>query len=192
MGNFTFINTDVPGIIIAEPTAFGDERGFFLESWRRDEFVAAGISADFVQDNHSRSRKGVLRGIHFQRENVQAKLVRVVKGSVFDVGVDLRPNSPHFGKWVGVELNEENKRMLYVPEGFGHAFLVLSDTAEFLYKSGDYYNHAAEGGVLWDDADIGIKWPECDVPVALSEKDKILPRLHEQDFSFFEGLYAAK
>ncbi len=190
MGKFTFIQTEVPGIVIVEPTVYGDARGYFMETYQKEEFVNAGIDVDFVQDNVSKSSKGVLRGLHYQTENTQAKLVRVTKGSVFDVGVDVRPNSPHFGRWVGVELNEENKRMLYVPEGFAHGFLVLSDEAEFQYKCSDYYHPKSEGGVRYDDADIGIDWPKLDCPHTLSDKDAVLPLLNEQSYTEFERWFA--
>ena len=186
LGNFTFVQTSVPGIVVIQPTVFEDTRGYFVETYKNDAFTQAGIDGHFVQDNASKSKKGVLRGLHFQRENTQGKLVRVVSGRVFDVGVDVRPGSPYFGCWAGVELSEENKHMLYVPEGFAHGFLVLSDEAEFCYKCTDYYNPAAEGGVRFDDADIGIDWPDIGMPYILSEKDEMLPRLCQQDFSDFE------
>ena len=186
MGKFTFIETEVPGMLIIEPTVFGDSRGFFMETYHKEEFAAAGLTAEFVQDNHSLSGKGVLRGLHFQKERTQGKLVRVVRGRVFDVGVDLRPGSPYFGRWAGVELNDENKRQLWVPPGFAHGFLVLSEEAEFTYKCTDLYFPAAEGGVRYDDPDVGIRWPELDVPFQLSGKDEALPGLRGQDFSCFE------
>lgn len=189
MAKFVFTPTRVPGIVVVEPTVFGDARGYFMETWRRQDFAAAGIDAEFVQDNQSKSHRGVLRGLHFQRENTQAKLVRVVSGEVFDVGVDLRPNSPSFGQWAGARLSAENKRQLYVPQGFGHGFLVLSEEAEFVYKCSDEYNAAAEGGVHWDDADIGIEWPLEGLKPQLSDKDLGLPGLKAQDFSFFERWY---
>ncbi len=190
MGKFTFIQTEVPGIVIVEPTVYGDARGYFMETYQKEEFINAGIDVDFVQDNVSKSSKGVLRGLHYQTENTQAKLVRVTKGSVFDVGVDVRPNSPHFGRWVGVELSEENKRMLYVPQGFAHGFLVLSDEAEFQYKCSDYYHPQSEGGVRYDDADIGIAWPKLDCVYTLSDKDAVLPLLNEQSYNEFERWFA--
>lgn len=185
MAKFKFIQTAVPGVVIVEPTVFGDARGYFMETYHHEEFAAAGIADNFVQDNQSMSRKGVLRGLHFQTENTQGKLVRVIQGRVFDVGVDVRPGSPYFGQWAGVELSSENKRQLYVPQGFAHGFLVLSETAEFTYKCTDKYNPQAEGGIRWDDPDIGIEWPLDDVP-QLSEKDVILPFLKDQTFNFFE------
>lgn len=189
MGKFTFIPTQVPDILIIEPTVFGDSRGYFMETYHKEEFEAAGIAGTFVQDNQSMSRKGVLRGLHFQTEHTQGKLVRVLSGRVFDVGVDVRPGSPSFGKWAGAELSAENKRQLYVPEGFAHGFLVLSETAEFAYKCTDLYTPSAEGGILWNDPEIGIEWPAIDCPFLLSEKDEKLLSLKEQDFSFFKGWY---
>ncbi len=186
MGKFKFIETEVPGMLIVENTVFGDSRGFFMETYHQEEFAAAGITAPFVQDNHSLSTKGVLRGLHFQKEHTQGKLVRVVRGRVFDVGVDVRPGSPHFGAWAGVELSDENKRQLWVPAGFAHGFLVLSDVAEFTYKCTDIYCPAAEGGIRYDDADIGIRWPQLGEPFRLSEKDTALPGLAGQDFACFE------
>lgn len=186
LGKFNFIETEVPGIVIIEPQVFGDHRGYFMETFHKEEFAAAGITLEFVQDNQSMSRKGVLRGLHFQKEKSQGKLVRVISGSVYDVGVDLRPNSPHFGKWVGVELSAENKKMLYVPPGFGHGFLVLTETAEFTYKCTDLYAPEAEGGVRWDDPAIGIQWPNVGIEPMLSEKDLQLKGIYEQDFTYFE------
>ncbi len=186
MGKFKFIKTEIEGLLIVEPTVFGDSRGFFMETYHQEEFFAAGIESPFVQDNHSMSAKGVLRGLHFQKEHTQGKLVRVVRGCVFDVGVDVRKNSPTFGRFVGVELNEENKKQFYVPPGFAHAFLVTSDEAEFVYKCTDIYHPASDGGIRYDDKDLGIPWPALDVPYQLSEKDLALPGLQEQDFSCFE------
>lgn len=189
VGNFTFIETALPGVIIIDTKVFGDERGFFMETWQQEDFAAAGIARPFVQDNHSKSVKGVLRGLHFQKENTQGKLVRVISGSVFDVAVDVRPNSPFFGKWVGVELSSENKRQFYVPEGFAHGFLVTSDEAEFCYKCTDYYNPKADGGVCYSDTQISIEWPNVGMPLSLSAKDAILPPLEGQDLSCFERWY---
>lgn len=191
MGKFSFIQTEVPGVVIIEPTVFGDNRGYFFESYHKEEFSAAGIDVEFVQDNQSMSSKGVLRGLHFQKENTQGKLVRVLSGAVFDVAVDVRPNSPYFGRWAGVELTSENKRQFYVPAGFAHGFLVLSDTAEFTYKCTDVYNPVADGGLRFDDPDISIRWPDVGVPFRLSEKDQVLPYLKNQDLSFFERWYKA-
>ena len=174
------IPTAIPDVLIIEPKVFGDERGFFLESFNRREFAAAtGRDVDFVQDNHSRSVRGVLRGLHYQLTNAQGKLVRVVAGAVYDVAVDLRRSSPTYGKWVGEVLSAENKRMLWLPEGFAHGFLVLSDTADFLYKTTDYYAPQAERCIAWDDADLGVAWPLDqlgDAPVQLSAKDKLSVR----------------
>lgn len=169
------INTQLEEVKIIEPTVFGDERGFFMETWNQrkfEELVTNGVSTKFVQDNHSKSKKGILRGLHFQSENTQGKLVRVGVGAVFDVAVDVRKNSPTLGKWVGVELSAENKRQLWVPEGFAHGFYVLSDTAEFIYKCTDFYNPKAEHSIIWNDSTIGIKWPLDEAaPLILSEKD---------------------
>lgn len=168
-----FIKTDIPDVIIFEPKVFGDERGFFLESFNQQTFEeATGLKREFVQDNHSRSSKGVLRGLHYQLPPMaQGKLVRVVQGEVFDVAVDIRKSSPTFGQWVGVILSAENKRQLWVPEGFAHGFLTLSETAEFLYKTTNYYSPKDESGILWSDSAIGIQWPQITQPL-LSEKDK--------------------
>ena len=169
------IDTDIPDVKIIEPTVFGDERGFFMETWNQQKFgeLVTGKPTTFVQDNHSKSKKGILRGLHYQTENTQGKLVRVVSGEVFDVAVDIRKDSPTFGKWVGVHLSAENKRQLWVPEGFAHGFYVTSDEAEFVYKCTDYYNPSAEYSIVWNDSDIGIEWPmiEGEFP-SLSEKDK--------------------
>ena len=168
--------TALPGVFILEPRVFGDERGFFLESYNHRAFESAiGERVQFVQDNHSRSRKGVLRGLHYQIQQPQGKLVRVVRGAVFDVAVDMRKSSPHFGRWTGVELSEDNHRQLWVPPGFAHGFVVLSDTADFLYKTTDYYAPQHERSVAWNDADIGIDWPLAAHGIAqpqLSDKDR--------------------
>jgi len=171
------MTTDLPEVLLLEPKVFGDARGFFQETWNRKAFAEAGLDLDFVQDNHSRSAQGVLRGLHYQLKQPQGKLVRVVAGAVFDVAVDLRRSSPHFGRWVGVELSAENHRMLWVPPGFGHGFLVLSATADFLYKTTDYYAPEWDRGVRWDDPEIGIQWPLQGNPPQLSEKDQRLPEL---------------
>ena len=172
MAKFEFIKNEIEGLVVIKPTVFGDDRGFFMETFHKDEFAAAGITREFVQDNHSKSSKGVLRGLHFQTENTQGKLVRVIKGEVFDVAVDCRPGSKTFGQWYGVTLSEENKVQFYVPEGFAHGFLVLSDEAEFVYKCTDIYNPKAEGGIPYNDETIGVQWPEVDCEIKLSEKDK--------------------
>ncbi len=168
------IETDIPDVKIIEPAVFGDERGFFMETWNQKKFeeLVTGKPTQFVQDNHSKSKKGILRGLHYQTENTQGKLVRVVSGEVFDVAVDIRKNSPTFGKWVGVYLSAENKRQLWVPEGFAHGFYVTSDEAEFVYKCTDFYNPSTEHSILWSDPDIGIDWPLAHDPL-LSDKDKV-------------------
>ncbi|OEE68108.1 dTDP-4-dehydrorhamnose 3,5-epimerase [Enterovibrio norvegicus FF-33] len=169
------IETDIPDVKIIEPTVFGDERGFFMETWNHKKFeeLVTGKPIHFVQDNHSKSKQGILRGLHYQTENTQGKLVRVVSGEVFDVAVDIRKNSATFGKWVGVYLSAENKRQLWVPEGFAHGFYVTSEEAEFVYKCTDYYNPTVEQSIIWNDGDIGIKWPiEGGKLPQLSEKDK--------------------
>ena len=170
------IETNLPGVLLLKPKVFGDARGFFMESWNRRTFAELGLNSDFVQDNHSRSAKGVLRGLHYQLNDPQGKLVRVVNGAVFDVAVDLRKSSPHFGKWVGYELSAENKRMMWVPPGFGHGFLVLSDSADFLYKTTAFYAPQLERCVRWDDPDIGVQWPAEGAP-QLSAKDAVAPGL---------------
>lgn len=169
--------TTLPGVKLIEPKVFGDERGFFLESWNKRSFADAGLDLDFVQDNHSRSARGVLRGLHYQLQNPQGKLVRVTAGAVFDVAVDVRRSSPHFGKWVGYELSDANKRMLWVPPGFAHGFLVLSDTADFLYKCSQLYDGSDDRGVRWDDPAIGIDWPLVGLTPQLSGKDAAAPLL---------------
>ena len=162
----------IEGLCIIEPAVHGDARGYFMETYSKRDMEEAGLTMEFVQDNQSSSVKGVLRGLHFQKEFPQGKLVRVVKGSVFDVAVDLRKNSSTYGKWFGVELTEENKKQFYIPEGFAHGFLVLSDEAEFAYKCTDFYHPGDEGGLLWNDETIGVQWPITeDMEVLLSEKD---------------------
>ena len=150
----------IKGLKVVEPTVFGDARGYFMETYNQKDMIEAGLTMNFVQDNQSSSTKGVLRGLHFQKEFPQGKLVRVVKGSVFYVAVDLRSDSKTYGKWFGVELTEENKKQFYIPEGFAHGFLVLSDIAEFCYKCTDFYHPGDEGGLAWNDPKIGIKWPK--------------------------------
>lgn len=165
--------TVLPEVLVIEPKVFGDSRGFFFESFNQRVFnEATGLDAKFVQDNHSRSAKGVLRGLHYQVQQPQGKLVRVVRGSVFDVAVDIRKSSPNFGRWVGVELTEENHRQLWVPPGFAHGFLVTSDTADFLYKTTDYYAPEFERCVAWNDPAIGVEWPLGGMAPQLSAKDK--------------------
>jgi dTDP-4-dehydrorhamnose 3,5-epimerase len=165
------IECDIPGPLIIEPKVFGDDRGFFMESWNADAFDAAGLDLNFVQDNHSRSQKGVLRGMHFQNPKPQGKLVRVVRGAVFDAVVDLRRSSSTFGKWTGVVLSSENKRMFWVPEGFAHGFLTLEDDTDFLYKCTAPYHPANESSLAWDDPTVGIEWPLEDIELKLSSKD---------------------
>jgi len=176
MGKFNFIKTSIDGVIIVEPTAYGDSRGYFMETYQKEDFVNGGIGVDFVQDNQSMSTKGVLRGLHFQKQFSQSKLVRCIRGEVFDVAVDLREGSPTFGKWEGVVLSAENKRQFFIPKNFAHGFLVLSDEAEFVYKVDDFYHPNDEGGLMWNDPDIGIEWPISDgMEIKLSDKDKIHP-----------------
>lgn len=167
------IKTDVAGAVIIEPKVFGDERGFFLETFQAERYKElAGIDLDFVQDNHSRSGKNVLRGLHFQKTRPQGKLVRVVRGEVFDVAVDIRKDSPTYGQWAGVYLTEENKRQFWVPPGLAHGFVVLSDIADFEYKCTDYYDPTDEGCLMWNDPTVGIEWPEGIEPI-LSAKDAV-------------------
>ena len=178
------IPTALPEVLILEPRVFGDARGFFTESWNEQTFnKAVGHDVRFVQDNHSRSARGVLRGLHFQLPpHTQGKLVRVVSGAVFDVAVDMRRSSANFGRWVGVELSADNHRQLWVPPGFAHGFLVLSETADFLYKTTDFYAPQAEGCVRWDDPTIGIQWPQTGVAPMLAEKDAKAPLLAEAKY----------
>lgn len=166
------VECSIQGPLIIEPKVFGDDRGFFMESWNEAGFAERGLDLNFVQDNHSRSQKGVLRGLHFQNPAPQGKLVRVVNGAVFDVAVDLRKSSPDFGKWAGVTLSAENKRMFWVPEGFAHGFLTLEDNTDFLYKCTAPYAPQNEHSLAWDDADVGIEWPLDGIEPQLSAKDK--------------------
>lgn len=182
MGKFKRIDTSIDGVYIIEPSVFGDDRGYFMETYSKADFAEIGINDEFVQDNESKSKKGVLRGLHFQKENTQGKLVRCIEGEVFDVCVDLRPGSKTYGKWEGVILSEENKKMFMVPKGFAHGFLVLSDTARFTYKCSDVYNKEAEGGLKWDDKEVNIAWPldmVSDVEILTSEKDAKWPTFEE-------------
>ncbi len=165
------IETAIPGPLIIEPRVFGDARGFFMETWNQAAFASAGLDMAFVQDNHSRSQKGVLRGLHFQQPGTQGKLVRVTSGAVFDVAVDLRVSSPSFGKWVGVELSADNKRMFWVPEGFAHGFLTLADDTDFLYKCTALYAPQHEHTLLWNDPAVGVEWPLDGIAPLISEKD---------------------
>ena len=174
---FEFKKYEISDVQLVIPKVFPDDRGFFLESYKKSEFMANGICDDFNQDNHSKSTKGVLRGLHYQKNpKAQAKLVRCSKGAILDVAVDIRKNSPTFGKWVAEKLTEENKHMLYIPAGFAHGFVVLSDEAEFVYKVDDYYHPNDEGGLMWNDPAIGINWPiPEDMEIKLSDKDKLHP-----------------
>lgn len=183
-GNFTFSNTSIEGVKIIDVKAYGDDRGSFVETYKRPDFLAGGIECEFVQDNQSSSVRGVLRGLHFQIEHPQAKLVRVVSGAVFDVAIDLRKGSATYGKWEGVVLSGENKRQLFIPRGFAHGFLVLSDAAVFCYKCDDVYYPNDEGGLMWNDPVIGIEWPPLEgddafdsSKIILSEKDRRYPLL---------------
>lgn len=178
-----FKQTSIADIFIIEPEIFGDSRGFFMETYNENEFTKNGLDYVFVQDNQSKSHKGVLRGLHFQKEHPQAKLVRVVEGEVFDVAVDLRKGSKTYGKWVGVVLSEENKKMFMIPRGFAHGFVVLSETAQFVYKCDDFYHPEDEGGIMYNDPDINIEWPYKG-DVELSEKDKKHPLLKESKIEF--------
>jgi dTDP-4-dehydrorhamnose 3,5-epimerase len=184
MAKFKRIETGIDGLMVIEPTVFRDHRGFFMETYNEQEFEAIGLTATFVQDNHSRSMRGVLRGLHFQTKRPQGKLVRVVKGRAWDVAVDLREGSATFGQWYGLELSEANKRMLYVPEGFAHGFLTLEDGTELLYKCTDYYAPEYEAGIFYRDARLGIRWPFREhgigeAEVVLSAKDAMLPTMDE-------------
>lgn len=183
---FTFEKTKIPGVIVVQPQVFGDSRGYFMETYKKELFAAAGIEKEFVQDNESSSTKGVLRGLHFQKNHTQGKLVRVTHGEVYDVAVDVRPGSETFGQWVGVILSSEKKNMFYIPEGFAHGFLVLSDTAEFVYKCTDIYDPTSEGGIPWNDETIHVEWPRLDVPYKTSEKDEKHPGFKDQSFAWAE------
>ena len=183
-GNFMFYDTSIKGVKVVDVKLYGDARGGFMETYREENFVAGGIGASFVQDNQSYSVQGVLRGLHFQIEHPQAKLVRVISGTVFDVAVDLREGSPTWGQWEGVVLSAENRRQFFVPRGFAHGFLVLSETAEFCYKCDDIYHPGDEGGIMWNDPELCVEWPAFlgeitldPAKVILSDKDKIHPAL---------------
>ncbi len=180
-----FIKTKIRGVYIIEPQLFGDNRGYFMETYNKLEFDNAGLVYNFVQDNQSKSKTGVLRGLHFQKTHPQAKLVRVLSGEVFDVAVDLRKNSETYGKWVGVLLSSENHKQFMIPRGFAHGFLVVSDYAEFAYKCDDFYFPDDEGGIMWNDPDIGIEWGDVS-NIILSEKDKHHPLLKDCKFAFEE------
>ena len=183
MGQFQFTKTGSEGLVVVEPKVFGDNRGYFMETYNYNDFKAAGLDMVFVQDNQSKSKKGVLRGLHFQKKNPQGKLVRVVSGEVYDVAVDLRRGSDTYGKWYGVLLSAENKKQFYVPEGFAHGFVVMSETAEFVYKCTRFYDPSDEGGLMWNDPEIGIDWPVPEnAELLLSEKDQ-----HHQPLKDFES-----
>jgi len=171
MGKFNFQETEIEGVFIIEPTVFGDDRGYFMETYHEREFREAGIDAHFVQDNQSKSRMGVLRGLHYQKQFPQAKLVRVLSGEVFDVAVDVREGSRTYGKWVGVVLTGENKKQMFIPKGLAHGFLVLSETAEFSYKCDDFYHPEDEVGIRWDDPTLAVEWPQTGIAPILSQKD---------------------
>lgn len=180
MGQITVTRLPIEGLCIIEPKVFGDSRGYFMETYNQEDMHKEGLDMVFVQDNQSMSRKGVLRGLHFQKTHPQGKLVRVISGEVFDVAVDLRRSSPTFGQWHGVVLSAENKKQFYLPPGFAHGFLVLSETAEFCYKTTDFYHPEDEGGLAWNDPDIGVKWPvESIDELLLSDKDKVNPTFAE-------------
>ena len=179
MGKFNISKcSGIEGLFMVEPTVFEDSRGYFMESYNYEEFRKLGLDMVFVQDNVSMSKKGVLRGLHFQKKHVQGKLIRVLSGEVFDVAVDIREHSKTYGKWFGVNLSAEKKNMFYIPEGFAHGFMVLSETAEFAYKCTDYYHPEEEGGIIWDDEVIGIEWPKLN-NIEISEKDKVLPNFSD-------------
>lgn len=185
MGQFKFTETEIDGVFIIEPAVFGDHRGYFMETYNYEDFKKAGLDMVFVQDNQSKSKRGVLRGLHFQNPHSQGKLVRVISGKVFDVAVDLRKNSKTYGKWAGEILSSENKKQLYVPQGFAHGFLVLSEEAEFVYKCTDFYHPENEGSILWNDPQIGIEWPiEGIDEILLSEKDKNAKSLKDIKIEF--------
>lgn len=185
MGQFNFNKCEIDGLYVIEPKVFGDNRGYFMETYNYEDFKNDGLEMVFVQDNQSKSSKGVLRGLHFQKTHPQGKLVRVTKGQVFDVAVDLRKASSTYGKWFGVTLSDENKKQFYIPQGFAHGFLVLSDEAEFVYKCTDFYHPEDEGGIAWDDKEIDIKWPSENInKLILSEKDKKWKSLKETNIYF--------
>lgn len=177
-----FVPTSIPDVVVIKPKVFGDQRGYFLESWQDKKFADAGINARFVQDNHSHSAQYTLRGMHYQIQNTQGKLVRVTRGAVFDVAIDVRRSSPHFGQWVGVELNDSNHHMLWVPPGFAHGFLALSETVDFLYKCTDFYAPQHERTIRWDDPAVGIKWPlPAGVQPLLAGRDAQAPGIKETE-----------
>lgn len=183
IGNFTFTETELAGVYVIDVKRYGDHRGYFMETYKKSDFDAAGLRYDFVQDNQSASRKGVLRGLHFQRKHPQAKLVRVLRGEVFDVAVDLRDGSPTYGTWAGVLLSGENGRQFMIPRGFAHGFVVVSDEAEFAYKCDELYHPEDEGGIAWNDPEIAVAWPDVG-EVILSEKDRKNPTLAQSGIRF--------
>ena len=183
MSNFTFHPTEIPDVYIIDVKTYGDRRGYFMETYKESDFRQAGLNYTFVQDNQSASRRGVLRGLHFQKQHPQAKLVRVLRGEVFDVAVDLRAGSATYGKWVGALLSGENHRQLMIPRGFAHGFVVVSESAEFAYKCDDFYHPEDEGGIIWNDPAIGIEWPDVG-EILLSEKDQHHPSLAEANITF--------
>ena len=189
MSNFNFIETKIKDLYIIEPKVFGDDRGYFMETYSKMDFYEAGLNMEFVQDNESKSKKGVLRGMHFQTKNTQGKLVRVTQGAVYDVAVDLRKGSETYGKWEGILLTDENKKQFYVPEGFAHGFLVVSDEAVFNYKCTNFYSPEYDSGLLWNDKNVAIEWPLDGIDeILLSEKDKVQKTLKELDVPFvYEG-----
>ena len=181
---FTFKSLDIAEVILIEPKVFEDDRGFFMETYKMPDFVASGIKGNFIQDNVSRSTKGVLRGLHYQNPPfAQGKLIRAIKGEIFDVAVDIRKGSPTYGKWVSIILSEENKNMLYIPEGFAHGFCVLSEIADVIYKTTNVYSASSEAGIIWNDGDLNIRWP-VKVPI-LSSKDKKWPTLKEANIKSY-------
>ena len=183
---FSFTSLSIAKVILIEPKVFEDERGFFIETYKMSDFVASGIKEIFVQDNHSRSTKGVLRGLHYQNPPfAQGKLVRAIRGEIYDVAADIRKGSPTYGKWAGAILSEENKNMLYIPEGFAHGFCVLSEIAEVMYKNTNVYSSKSEAGIIWNDEDLNIEWPVKEP--FLSQKDKNWPSLREADIKFYYG-----
>ena len=185
MAEINIIKTEIEGLVVIEPSVFSDTRGYFVEIYNREVFEKNGLAMNFVQDNESKSKKGVLRGLHFQTKFSQGKLVRVLSGEVYDVGVDLRKGSKTYGQYVGVILTGENKKMFYVPEGFAHGFLVLSDEAVFTYKCTNLYHPEFDGGIIYSDSDINIAWPTEGIPeILLSEKDRVLPTLREINITF--------
>ncbi len=185
MGQFIFKETKINGVYVIEPKVIGDDRGYFMETYNYEDFRKAGLDMIFVQDNQSKSKKGVLRGLHYQKPNPQGKLVRVINGEVFDVAVDLRKSSPTYGKWEGIRLSLENKKQFYIPEGFAHGFLVLSEEAEFVYKCTDFYHPENEGSIAWNDPNIGVEWPLEGIDnIVLSNKDENANKLTDCKICF--------